>query len=170
LLAESSQHGSDALAWVREQCRSRPDDYVPHQVLGMMSFDKQDPDGTLEGFGHATELLWKKEALADDEKFALEDAEFCMGWALHEKGKFADALPHAQKAYELSGALKLRGMQGESTYGLACCHALLSDAANAVKYLEEAIALDAKYRGEAKKDKDFDKVRKSAEFRKALGP
>ena len=155
LLAESSKHGPDTLAWIREQCRSRPDDYVPHQVLGMMAFVDEDPDGTIEGFGRSTELLGKKEPLADDEKFALEDAEFSLGWALYKQGRF-------------DGALKIRRLQGESTYALACCHALVSDAASAVKYLKEAIALDPKYRKDAKTDKDFDKVRANAEFKKLL--
>lgn len=168
-LKESSKHEPDALAWVEDKCKDKPDDYVPHAALGMMGFTREDPDMILEGFGRAVEILGKKEKLGDDETFLLEDAEFSMGWALYKKTKYAEALPHTQAAYKLAGQLKIRRLQGETTYALACNHALLGDVPNAVQFLKEAIAIEPDYKNEAKTEKDFDKVRSNTEFKKALG-
>jgi hypothetical protein len=169
LLAEALKHKPDTLVWIREQGKARPDDYVPLFVLGMMALEAKDADRIVEGFGAATELLKRKSALTVEERFAWEHAEFSLGRALNEKGKFTEALPHAKLAYEQSGALKIRRLQGESAYALACCHAQLSDAPNAVKYLREAVALDASYGQAVKTEKGFDKIRMDPELKKLLG-
>jgi tetratricopeptide (TPR) repeat protein len=135
----------------------------------MLAFIQQDVARILAGFGRATELLQKKGTLTDDETFALEDAEFSIAWAYYQKQDYAASLPHIQSAYELSGKLKIRRMQGESTYALACTHALLSNSPEALRFLKEAIDLEPRYKKEAKTDKDFERIRSNAEFRKLVG-
>lgn len=170
LFAEASKHKPDLAGWIEKQCQEKPDDYAPHAALGILGFTQEDPDRILRGFGRAVELLRKKESLAEDETFLLEDAEFSMGWAFYKKEKYAEALPHVQAAYELAGKLKIRRLQGEATYALACNHALLVDAENAAKFLKEAIAIDPSYKEQSKTEKEFDRVRARPEFKKAFGP
>ncbi len=170
VLEEAAKHKPDLLGWVQKQCKERPEDYAPHAALGLMAFTREDPDQILEGFGRAAELLRKKGELVDDEKFLLENAEFSMGWACYKKEQYAAALPHTQAAYQLSVQLKIRRLQGETTFALACNHALLADAGSAVQFLKEAIAIDPDYKKEAKTEKDFDRVRTNPEFKKLLGP
>jgi hypothetical protein len=169
VLTEASKHEPDLVAWVEKRCQEQPDDYAPHAALGMIGFTKEDPDRVLAGFGRAVELLGKKEKLGDDETFLLEDAEFSLGWAFYKKEKYVDALPHTQAAYRLAGQLKIRRLQGEATYALACNLALVVDAVQAVQYLKEAIAIEPNYKREAKTEKDFDRIRTNPEFKKLLG-
>lgn len=54
-------------------------------------------------------------------------------------------------------------------YGLARLYARAGDAAGAVATLEEAIAIDARWRGLAASQADFDNIRGNAEFRRLTG-
>lgn len=72
-------------------------------------------------------------------------------------GHYDEALLWYDKALEIDNYVW-------SYYGKASIYGRLGDASNAVKYLKIAIAMQESVKEEAKKEKDFDKVRNNKEF------
>ena len=77
-------------------------------------------------------------------------------------GRFDQAIA-AQKE-----AIAIVPGEDQLIYGLARLYARSGDAANAVATLEEAIAIDARWRGLARSQADFDTIRDDAEFQRLI--
>ena len=82
---------------------------------------------------------------------------------LAAEGRFDEAIA-AQKE-----AIAIVPGEDQLIYGLARLYARAGDAAGAVATLEEAIAIDARWRGLAASQADFDNIRGNAEFRRLTG-
>ncbi|MDE0357063.1 MAG: DUF1028 domain-containing protein [Gammaproteobacteria bacterium] len=82
---------------------------------------------------------------------------------LAAQGRFDEAIA-AQKE-----AIAIVPGEDQLIYGLARLYARAGDAAGAVATLEEAIAIDARWRGLAATQADFDNIRDNAEFRGLIG-
>ncbi len=82
---------------------------------------------------------------------------------LAAQGRFDEAIA-AQKE-----AIAIEPGEDQLIYGLARLYARAGDAAGAVATLEEAIAIDARWRGLAASQADFDNIRDNAEFRRLIG-
>ena len=82
---------------------------------------------------------------------------------LAAEGRFDEAIA-AQKE-----AIAIVPGEDQLIYGLARLYARAGDAAGAVATLEEAIAIDARWRGLAASQADFDSIRGNAEFRRLTG-
>ncbi len=154
-------------AWVEAECKANPDDWARHFVLGM-HLHSDAPPAALKAYLRALELLAKRKDLSPKESFVRMLAEEGAGLTLAATGKPRDGVVHLKAAYEAAAAAK-SPLQGSFAYNLACGHALVPDAADAVKALREALDLDPSWRGRAAKDADFDKVRATKEFRDLVG-
>ena len=82
---------------------------------------------------------------------------------LAAEGRFGEAIA-AQKE-----AIAIVPGEDQLIYGLARLYARAGDAAGAVATLEEAIAIDGRWRGLAASQADFDSIRGNAEFRRLTG-
>lgn len=78
-------------------------------------------------------------------------------------GRFDEAIAAQQEAIAIVPG------EDQLIYGLARLYARAGDAANAVATLEEAIAIDARWRGLAASQADFDNIRDNAEFQRLIG-
>ena len=82
---------------------------------------------------------------------------------LAERGRFEEAIA-AQKE-----AIAIVPGEDQLIYGLARLYARANDAANAAATLAEAIKIDARWRGLAASQADFDNIRDNAEFQRLIG-
>ncbi|MBE7384494.1 MAG: tetratricopeptide repeat protein [Leptolyngbya sp. SIO1E4] len=89
--------------------------------------------------------------------------------ALNNKGTAMAALSRYAMALACyDQALTIRPSYYRALYNKACCYGLQGDVENAVKFLQEAIALASEYRDMAKTDTDFDAVRDDPRFQALL--
>ena len=79
------------------------------------------------------------------------------------EGRFDEAIAAQQEAIAIVPG------EDQLIYGLARLYARAGDAAGAVATLEEAIAIDARWRGLAASQADFDNIRGNAEFQRLIG-
>ncbi len=93
------------------------------------------------------------------------DAVAYLGWgvALGNLGRYEEAIEKYQKAVEINPKL------AEAYYNLACAYSRLNQKGEAIKNLKKAIEFEAKWKEEAKTDKDFDNLRQDPEFKKLIG-
>ena len=78
-------------------------------------------------------------------------------------GRFDQAIAAQQDAIAIVPG------EDQLIYGLARLYARAGNAANAVATLEEAIGIDARWRGLAASQADFDNIRDNAEFQRLIG-
>lgn len=88
-------------------------------------------------------------------------ARFNKALAYELYGNYDESLKWYDKALEVENYIW-------SYYGKASIYGRLGDVENATKYLKIAIDMDANVKNEAKKEKDFDKVRDSEKFKKLV--
>lgn len=88
-------------------------------------------------------------------------ARFNKALAYELYGNYDDALKWYDKALEVENYIW-------SYYGKASIYGRLGDVENTTEYLKIAIDMDANVKNEAKKEKDFDKVRNSPEFKRLV--
>ncbi len=69
---------------------------------------------------------------------------------------------------DFNRSLELKPNDSGTLYNLACLFSLWGKTDEALAYLEKAIALDNKFRGMAKTDKDFDNIREDPRFKKLI--
>ena len=81
---------------------------------------------------------------------------------LAAEGRFDEAVAAQQEAIAIVPG------EDQLIYGLARLYARAGDAAGAVAALEQAIEIDARWRGLAASQADFDNIRDNAEFQKLL--
>ena len=79
------------------------------------------------------------------------------------EGRFDEAIAAQQEAIAIVPG------EDQLIYGLARLYARAGDAAGAVATLEEAVAIDARWRGLAASQADFDNIRGNAEFQRLIG-
>ena len=82
---------------------------------------------------------------------------------LAAEGRFDEAIAAQQEAIAIVPG------EDQLIYGLARLYARAGDAAGAVATLEEAVAIDARWRGLAASQADFDNIRGNAEFQRLIG-
>ena len=82
--------------------------------------------------------------------------------ALAAEGRFDEAVAAQQEAIAIVPG------EDQLIYGLARLYARAGDAAGAVAALQQAIEIDARWRGLAASQADFDNIRDNAEFQKLL--
>lgn len=90
------------------------------------------------------------------------DAWCNKGVALGKLGRYPEAL----KAYEKT--IELKPDYAATWYNIACAYSLKGEKENALKSLSKAIKLDAKYKEDAKKDKDFKSLWNDEDFKKII--
>ena len=81
---------------------------------------------------------------------------------LAAEGRFDEAVAAQREAIAIVPG------EDQLIYGLARLYARAGDAADAVATLQQAIEIDARWRGLAASQADFDNIRDNAEFQKLL--
>ncbi|PZO45949.1 MAG: hypothetical protein DCF15_21040 [Phormidesmis priestleyi] len=89
--------------------------------------------------------------------------------ALSNKGVSLDDLGRREEAIACyDAALSIKPDKHEALYNKACCYSLQGDTDNALRFLQDAIALDAKYQNMAQTDTDFDAIRQDPRFQNLI--
>lgn len=179
----------DAEAAFRESIRLDPDWSWPYTSLGILlanhteertdeaeaAFEKAielDPDWSrphndlavllrLRGRIDEAERHARKAVELDPDNVATRNN---YGNLLVARKRYADAEPEYRKALELEPD------HPKPYYNLACLYSLQNRFEEALTLLERAIALEPALREDAERDKDFDLLRDSPEFRRIVAP
>ncbi len=89
---------------------------------------------------------------------------------LNNKGVSLSNLGRYQEAVRMyDQALQFDSNNYLIVYNKACAYALWGQKDKAAKFLRQVISMDSQYRMEAMKDKDFDDIKSSKEFKEVVG-
>ncbi|MFN0009495.1 MAG: TPR end-of-group domain-containing protein [Planctomycetota bacterium] len=167
-LMNSALRRADWRAWMDELAKKTPDDYaIPFATAELLRHEEAPPAEPIPYYTRAIELLAAKKGATAKETLAYATCEDGLALALLDSNEPAKAIPHLEKGLAIAGDLTAP-VRGGIAYNLACAHARLGHEDEAVARLLESEGWAPGALQRAKIDKDFDSIRKSVKFQRAL--
>ena len=111
----------------------------------------------------------KQRTPSAEQRFAWMLSEESLGLALFESGAHADSIEPLKKSFEIADQIK-SPERAAIAYNLARSYGATDQPAEAVKYLNEAVAANARYRDVAARDRCFQSCTADKRFQALVRP
>jgi tetratricopeptide (TPR) repeat protein len=156
--------------WIENERRTRHDDVALEFTCGELAvLSAAKPDQIIAAHSVSLALFTKLRTPNTQQRFAWMLAEESLGLALFESGKPADSIEPLQKSFEIADQIKSRE-RAAIAYNLARACGAGAKAADAVKYLNEAIAGSSQYKSVASRDRAFSTLASDKRFQALVRP